>query len=189
MDATIATFMAGDGGIGDNGGIATYGTVKPTAMYTGGTLTITEAGAQGAAPTYNGAVVYFAGNAMGTDCLDASMYTGVQFSIAGTVNANCTIQFSINDSEHEDATQAMGDPKASGAAGSYAPQLGIPAASITATPTMMKVPFMGTGAPSGGSPMTPIDTMKLTGVQWQVTIPMGTAMCMATLQISNLSFY
>jgi hypothetical protein len=183
--------MAGDGGIGDNGGLAEYGTTPPTAAFTGGTLTITEMAAQGTAPTYNGAVVYFAGNAAGTDCLDASMYKGVQFSIAGMVNANCTIQFSINDSEHEDSTMKppMGDPKASGPAGSYAPQLAIPAASITATPTMMQVPFTGAGSPTGGSPMAAIDTMKLTGVQWQITVPMGTAMCSATLQISNLTFY
>jgi hypothetical protein len=182
--------MAGDGGIGDNGGLAEYGTVKPTATFTGGTLTITEMGAQGMMPTYNGAVVYFAGNAAGTDCLDASMYTGVQFSIAGTVNANCTIQFSINDSEHEDSTvMPVQDPKAAGPMGAYAPQLAIAAASLTSTPTMMKVPFTGAGAPSGGLPMTAIDPKKLTGVQWQITIPMGTAMCSASLQISNLSFY
>jgi hypothetical protein len=187
--ATIATFASVDGGVGDNGGVATYGgAAAPTATIAGGTLTIAESATQGTAANYVGTVVYFAGNPAGTDCLDASTYTGVEFTLSGTVNANCTVQFSINDSEHEDATKNF-DVKASGPAGAYSANLQLGATQITTTPTLIKVPFTGAGAPSGGNPLTPIDPNKLTGVQWQFTIPAGTATCTASLQISNLGFY
>jgi hypothetical protein len=133
---------------------------------------------------YVGVIVYFSGNSLGTDCVDATAYTGIEFTIGGTINASCTVQFSINDSEHD--VVGNGDLKASGATGSYAPQVFV---TVPAQPMMLRVPFIGPGAPAGGMPATAIDPKKLTGVQWQFTIASGTGMCMANLTISNLNFY
>jgi hypothetical protein len=148
-----------------------------------GSLVITEAVAQSAVAQYVGVIVYFSGNSLGTDCVDATAYAGIGFTISGTVNANCTVQFSINDSEHE---VVGNDAKASGATGSYAPQVFV---TVPAQPTTLRVPFTGPGAPSGGMPATAIDPKKLTGVEWQLTIASGTGMCMANLTISNVTFY
>jgi hypothetical protein len=184
--ASLGTFT-GDAGVADNGGLTTYGgTAKPTAAIAGGNLTIMESAAASTAAQYVGTVLYFSGNSSGTDCVDASMYTGVQFTISGTINANCTLAFAINDSEHEDATATGADPKASGPKGAYAASIAV---APTATATQIKVPFTGTGAPTGGMPAAAIDSKKFTGIQWQYTIPTGTGMCTSSLTITGVSFY
>jgi hypothetical protein len=182
----IADFMGdGSAGVEIMGGVATYsGTAAPTATTNGTTLHIAESAAAMSMPQYVGTVLYF------SDCIDASAFTGVQFAISGTMTG-CTMQFSINDSEHGDSTQVGGDPKASGPMGSYSPQLGV-ATPFTAT---MMVPFAGTGAPTGGSPAaTAIDPAKLTGVQWQFTIAAaagdgGAGSCTADITIDDVKFY
>jgi hypothetical protein len=153
---------------------------------------MTSAG-DAATAQYSGAGIFFNGNAAGTDCVDGTPYVGVQFDISGTIGGTgCTVQFSINDSEHSDSTKvdATGkpvDPKASGPSGSYAPQLTI---TVPATTTTMMVPFMGTGSPTSGSPGTGIDKQKLTGVQWQFTTALGAASsCAVDITIDNVKFY
>ncbi len=206
----IADFSGADGGIGieimhgDNDPF-TYGDIPPPS-YTPlpGSVEVTDN--VGISPTknhYQGFGIYFNGNSDGTDCINASSYTGVQFDISGTlVGDNCTMQFSINDSEHADSTvlktkgdDASGpnDPKASGPMGAYAPQLQI-GPMIMAGTTTIKVPFMGTGAPVGGLPAdTAIDTMRIEGVQWQLTTPLmadgGATECDLDVKISNVKFY
>jgi hypothetical protein len=133
------------------------------------------------------------GNAAGTDCTDAHTYTGVQFDLSGSLTGTgCTMQFSINDSEHQDMTTAGTDVKPSGPAGSYAPQLQI-AGMLSSTVTTVKVPFTGTGAPTGGSPAAPIDPTKITGVQWQLSTPLaadgGPTECVWTFTVANVKFY
>jgi hypothetical protein len=173
--ASIAAFTTADGG----GTEAMYGT------YTYGdtpapTFTI---GASGAAVMdtvqlssknhYQGFGIYMNGNAAGDECIDAHTYTGVQFDLSGSLTGTgCTMQFSINDSEHQDSTTSGTDKKPSGPAGSYAPQLQI-ASMLTTTVTTVKVPFSGAGAPTGGSPASAIDPMKVTGVQWQLSTPLA----------------
>ena len=182
--ATILT--AGDGGLSVIGGVTAYGgTAEPTvATNASGALIVTENGAASAtAPEYVGAVLYFSGNTAGTDCIDASTYTGVEFTISGSL-AGCTIQFSINDSEH--TAMSATDPKAGGAAGSYAPQLGV---TVTTTPTMLQVPFTGASAPTGGMPAMAIDPTKLEAIQWQFTIAAGAETCASTLTIDDIAFY
>jgi hypothetical protein len=38
-------------------------------------------------------------------------------------------------------------------------------------------------------PTTALDPTKLTGVQWQYTIPAGSATCTSSLTITGVSFY
>ena len=182
----IADF-AGDGGLGIEimGGISAYPGASspstPMAATTGGTLHITENATPGSAPQYVGAVLYFSG------CVDASAFTGVSFSITGTLTG-CTMQYSANDSEHGDMTGT--DLKATGPSGSYSPQLTVP----TPFAATVSVPFTGTGAPANGSPATAIDPAKLIGLQWQFTIPAAPdagapTNCVGDINIDNVMFY
>jgi hypothetical protein len=196
--ATIGDFSSADGGIASLDGISAYGGVaQPSYTIAGGTLSITDQVVPGSTPKYVGLVIYFNGNAAGTDCVDASAYTGIEFDVSGTLTgAGCSVQYSTNDSEHADSTQlnsagtGPNDPKASGPAGSYSPQLAL--SPIPSTTTTKMVPFADS-ALGAGSPATPIDKMKITGVQWQLTVPAagdgGPSECDLALTIDNVKFY
>ena len=190
----IATF-ASDGGIAPLFGVFAYG-APPEPIYTiaGGVVNVMDTVEISATNDYQGFGFYFNGNETGTDCVDASSYTGVSFLLSGSLmGMGCTMQFSINDSEHAQRTPGLIDPKAAGPQGSYAPQLSIPSAQLTATPTTIMVPFAGIGAPANGSPAIPIDPSKLVGVQWQMSTPVasdgGAAECVWNINVSNVRFY
>jgi hypothetical protein len=195
LDGHIATFSSADGGITAMFGTFTYGdTPKPTFTVGTGMVTVMDTVQLTAANHYQGFGIYFNGNAAGTDCLDAHTYTGVQFDITGSLTGTgCTMQFSINDSEHSDITNAGTDVKPGGPAGSYAPQLSVTSAQLTTTSTTVKVPFTGTGGPTGGSPATAVDPTKLTGVQWQMSTPKladgGPTECVWDFTLANVKFY
>jgi hypothetical protein len=178
---------AGDGGLALYGGLTSYGpgATAPTATTTDlGALDITESGAASATMIeYAGQVVYFSGDAAGLDCVTASTYTGVQFTLSGTISG-CTVVFTINDSEHSAASTA--DPKASGASTAYP---GTVSLTPTSTATLVQVPFVGTGAPTGGMPASAIDPTKLESISWQYVIPEGTGTCTSSLTISDIAFY
>jgi hypothetical protein len=186
----IADFMTTDGGapVLPIGGTFVYGSPGPVATVTGGAWHITATTTSMASAQYWGAGIYFNGNSTGTECIDATAHTGVSFDISGTVaGTGCTVQFSINDSEHADMTAGNPpDAKAGGPAGSYAPQVQL--TTISATPTPMMIPFMGAGAPANGSPGTGIDKGKLTGVQWQFTTA-ASGTCMVDITVDNVKFY
>ncbi len=193
--ATIADFASSDGGIefmtaaGGVGAITTYGGIgAPTYSEAGGQLTITQARVATSAAQYVGLVLYFNGNSAGTDCIDAHTYTGVQFDLSGTISG-CTLQYSTNDSVHE--VYAADDTKGACASGCYAEQLSINSIA-SAPPATIKVAFDDTTL-NPGSPTTPIDSTKITGIQWQFTIPAltdgGNPECDATLNIDNVKFY
>jgi len=187
----IATFSSADGGISSLDGTFTYGdTPKPVFTIGTGTVNVTDTVQTSAAPHYQGFGIYFNGNIAGTDCVDGHTYTGIQFDISGSLTgAGCTSQFSILDSEHADIT-ASTDPKSAGPKGSYAPQLQITSAQLTTTPTTIKVPYT---TPAGGSPASAVDTTKLTGVQWQLSVPAatdgGATECDWNINIANVKFY
>jgi hypothetical protein len=193
---------AADGGLSVMGGIATPygGAAAPTYTTNTGALVVKENAAATSAAQYVGLPIYFNGSSDGKDCLNASAYMGVQFDLSGTATG-CMVQYSTNDSAHSDHTTDT--VKGAGPAGAYSPQITLTAAQITTAVQTIKIPFTGTGAPSGGMPASAIDPSKLTGIQWQFTIPAGTAAtgdggatdggaaggCNATLTIDNISFY
>ena len=209
MSATIADFASGaiDGGLEVMGGVFTYGdTPKPSYSLMPGSIEITDGVVVSAKNHYQGFGFYFNGDTMGKDCIDASSYTGIQFDISGSLMGDlCTVQFSINDSEHADMTVAgtpaadggfvPNDPKASGPMGAYAPQLQI-GPMIMSTKTTIQVPFSGSGAnvPVGGLPAdTAIDTHRIEGIQWQMTSPLmgdgAASECDLDITVSNIKFY
>jgi hypothetical protein len=200
--AEIATFSSADGGIASMYGTYTYGsTPAPTFTIGTGMVTVTDIVQVAGGPHYNGFGLYMNGNSGGTDCVDASSFTGVQFDLSGSLTGTgCAMVFSINDSEHADMTNGTPpDPKAGGPKGSYAPQLAITSSQLTTAVQTIKVPFTGTGSPSfangAASPATAIDPMKLTGIQWQLATPTpatgdGAATeCDWTINLANIKFY
>ena len=178
-DGLIADFVGtgADAGIEVVGGTTTYGgTGAPSVAITGGALNITDNAAATTAAQYVGAVLFF------NNCVDASAYTGVQFTISGSITG-CTMQYSTNYSGADDAST---DPKGSCMLGNgkcYSPQKEI-TTSITSTDTQIQVPW----ATTGGAPVGPVDPKTLTGIQWQLTIG-TTGTCAANVTIKNVMFY
>ena len=177
--------FAGDAGAGDAGaglavagGISVWGgSAQPTWSVDGDTLTLTENGTATTAAQYVGAVLYF------NKCVDAVAFSGVEFTLSGTMSG-CTLVYSAN---YSGTTDSAIDPKGtcvkSGTTGCYAPQKSL---TVSSSPTVIRI---GWGDTTGGSPADPIDESKLTGLQWQFTIPGGTGTCSASITISNLKFY
>jgi hypothetical protein len=183
---TIADFTAVDGGtsIPIGGTFAYPQTGGPTITIENGGMHVVATSTSMAMAQYWGVGIYFNGNDTGTNCVDATQYTGIKFDISGTIGGTmCSGQYAANDSAHSDSTSGNPpDPKAGGPAGSYAPQA--PLTVTTAVATVM-MPFT---TPVGGSPATAIDKSKLTGVQWQFTTA-ASGTCMVDIIIDNVAFY
>jgi hypothetical protein len=185
----IADFAGPDGGLEVAGGLFVFpdpGASAPAVSTTGGAFHITESAASTAATQYVGTGLFF------NDCIDATAFTGVQFTIGGSFSG-CTMQYATADVEHEDATTDAF--MATGPAGSYPPQTTLAASGITPTPQTLMMPF--TSSTIFGSPQTPIDKTKLVALVWQFTVPTGapttadggTPACVADITIDNVTFY
>lgn len=198
-DGLIADFTdsgggANPGGIEISGGILTYAAPKvggpgsPTYTTAGGALKIKVSMSPTAKPLFLGAVLYF------NNCIDASAFTGVQFTISGSLSG-CTLQYATSDDEHQDMT--MGSLFATGPAGSYPPQNRILVDTLTSTPHTIKAPFKApfSGSDIQGRPATPLDSSKLISTVWQFTVPVapyeggGIEMCTGSVTIDDIKFY
>jgi hypothetical protein len=179
----IADF-AGPQGIEIGGGTYIYsasGTTMPTIDVSGGDLHISASIASAPASQYAGVGVFFSG----ASCIDASSFTGVEFTVGGTVSG-CSLQYSTGCAQAEDVAGA--DSKAACTTNTcYSPQA--PITNVTAVPQTVQVPFYGPPA-TGGAPLTIIDPTRLTGVQWQLNVPAnGGTNCLADLHIDDVRFY
>jgi hypothetical protein len=170
---------------GQLGGTSTFISTGSMATLSTGTGGLTFKGTV-AAPTtanmypYSGVTVFI----NGPGCVNASAYTGVSFTISGSVGT-CNVVFAFGDKEH---TTAASDPMRGTCTASscYAGQYSL---TVSGTATTVKMPF-ATAPTSMGSPATAVDTMNLTGVQFQLgQATTATSTCMATLTITNISFY
>jgi hypothetical protein len=184
----IADFDAVDGGVPviPIGGTFVYPYPGgPTAFVANGAWHITASTFGMAFAQYWGVGIYFIGNPAGTDCIDATQYTGIQFDIAGTVaGTGCSTQYATSDSAH---VSSLTDPKGAGDVTSYPPQAPL---TVTATVQRIMMPFTGTGAPQGGNPAIGVDRSKLIGMQWQFTTAAGTVnSCLVDVTIDNVRFY
>ena len=102
----LIAYSEADASVQIMGGIFRYGST-PAPLYAdaGGSVNVTDTVQVDAANHYQGWGIYFNGDSTGHDCIDATSYTGIQFDISGSLTgALCTMQFSINDSEHADST-------------------------------------------------------------------------------------
>jgi len=157
----------------------------PLASTSSGALHVTLVSTGMVEAQYMGVGIYFNGNAEGTDCIDATTHSGVQFDISGSVGGTgCTSQYATTDSVH---SSSEFDPKGAGDSTVYAPQAPL---TVTATPTTVRMPFVGVSAPSGGNPAIGVDKARLTGVQWQFTTAAGTEnSCLVDVTIDNVRFF
>jgi len=182
----IADFADADGGIEIMGGLFDYGSgsddIGRPATSIDGALHITEDWPATSSPQYVGVFMYF------QQCIDASAFSGVSFSISGSFSG-CSMQVFATDSAHFDATS--GADFATGPAGSYQPQAQLDMSQISSDPQTVRVAF---SSQLGGSPGTPLDPSTLIGMDWQFTIPpgdpdSGAPSCAAQLTIDDLTFF
>ncbi len=183
--ASIADFTVDGGatGVGTTGSYsyAATGLTQPTRDTSTGAMVVTVATgpAPSASANYAGFGIPF--NA----CVDATAYTGVKFNIGGTLSAGCTIQFSALFTE--DAAPGTGSP--AGRDGCVAASCYPPAKIFTLPPTAADV-TVNFADVTGGAPVTTVDKARVTGVQWQLNVPVGDAGagCAGTVTIDNVVF-
>ena len=185
-DGLIADFMGADDGIEIGGEIVKYGDgpppidgpESPSYTTTGSALQIMENAPATPAPQYLGVLISFDG------CVDASAFTGVQFSISDTSLGGCTMVYATGDVVHQSATTGL--PYATGAPSAYPPEAAV---TPEPTPATLMMPFVG--GPSGGNPATPVDPTKLTIVLWEFQVaPSGGALpCVADVTVDDVKFY
>lgn len=191
----IANFSPADGGAGDQGiqipgRIITYdssklgGTGTLTYATTDDKLHIRVSAPAMSRPQFFGAIIQF------DSCMDASAFTGVQFTISGSFS-DCGLVYMTGDVEHQDVT--ISSSFASGPAGSYPPQKKFSVGDLTSTPQTVKQPFASSDIQ--GNPGTPLDPTKLVLAQWQFVVPVAaddgsaTPMCTGNLTIDDIKFY
>jgi hypothetical protein len=113
------------------------------------------------AGSYAGFGFYF-----GPACVDASMYTGLTFTMGGALGgAAAVMQLQTDEDYPVDITNMKGH-----CPGTFSSGCGFPSANLTvanpgvATP----IPF---ATFMGGKPMATVDPQKLVGIQWQFNCP------------------
>jgi hypothetical protein len=120
-------------------------------------------------------------------CVDATAFTGVQFSISGTLSG-CRFAQSTQDSAHQ--TPSAVSPYGTGVAGVHPHATVVTADQITPAAQTVKVPF---AAQMGGIPATPTDTSKITWLDWVFAVDPYTAggptACKGDLIIADVRFY
>jgi hypothetical protein len=190
----VTNFSEAGGAGGDAGqipgGIVTYSVPKlvtPGAFSsttTGGQLNIKINAPATSRPQLLGTLEQF------NSCVDASAFTGVQFTIRGSFS-DCSLVYGTGDVQHEDVT--LSSTFASGPAGSYVPQHKLSASDLSATPRTLKLPFARTDVQ--GNPPKPIDPTQLIFALWQFIVPIAaddgsaTPPCLADVTIDDVQFY
>lgn len=185
-DGLIADFMGESGGIEITGEMVTFsaptinGPGSPTYAIDGGTLHIGENAPVTSGARYLGVILSFDG------CVDASAFSGVQFSISASPLDGCTMAYATGDVAHQSKTSGL--PYATGSTTAYPPAAPV---APEQTPATWMMPFVG--GPTGGSPATPVDTTKLTFVMWEFVVAAGTVggstSCAADVSIDDMKFY
>lgn len=147
-----------------------------TATTEDGRLVVNVNAAPGANP------LYLTSNLLFDGCLDASAFSGVQFSIAGSLSG-CSLQYGSVDAEHQFI----------GADGPYPPQMRISAADLSSQAKIVTAPFAKPDI--AGRPATPVDAGKLVFLQWMVIVPVGSVdgtpvpPCAGKLVIDDVKLY
>jgi hypothetical protein len=116
-------------------------------------------------------------------CVDASAFTGVKFSVSGSLSTGCTIQFSTIDKEHN----TVANNGTCTATSCYASAKGFTLSS-TATDVTIKFADQTGGGTNPGAAV--VDPTMITGIQWQVNPVGGEAgsSCVGMVTIDNITF-
>jgi hypothetical protein len=124
--------------------------------------------------TYAGAGVSF----VGSECIDATDWIGVQFEFAGDLGAPRLLVGVVAD---EDVSTTSGDPRATCTAGKS--KCFGPNASVDATAGVHQVAFQTLG---GGQPVPKLSVGHLVDIQWELP---ADQIPNADFTISNVQFY
>lgn len=125
------------------------------------------------------------------ECVDASAFTGLQFSISGSLSG-CTFGQATQDSAHLQYDGSSAGPGAlgTGAPGAIPNSTVLTADQITPVAQTLTFPF---AAQSNGLPATPTDTSKLTWLDWVFVVNPyivgGPIACKGDLTIKDVKFY
>jgi hypothetical protein len=163
------------------GGLYTYaatGLLAPTvSVQTGGdgTMSGLQVSANPGVPMdSNNAFLGFGMGFGNPPCLDASAYTGVQFTVSGDLGT-CGLQFSLIPSENNGVQYgAEGVCTASNCNGPYSPNL---------TVGTQVVSF---SSMTGGTPLATLDATALNDISWNLSVPADG--CVANFTVSNVFF-
>ena len=175
-DGLIADFAEADSGVDGVGNVYFVypdGASAPAVSIQGGTLHLTVNAPATQQKQYLGV-----GIGPEIDCINASAFTGVQFTISGSFSG-CVLRFFSADEVHQDLS-----------AGHYPSKTEIAVTQIASDPKLLKMPFSGQ---TGGNPDEPIDPSKLFFVAWEFTVDamVGNtpSNCVANIAIDNVKFY
>jgi hypothetical protein len=187
-DGLVTSFMGDDGVTSRLVAFPSDSPSAPTLSTDDGALHITLNTPATSMAQYPAANLAFGSTRELARCLDASAFSGVEFSISGSVSG-CTLQYATADVAHQDRDSRS--VHATGPAGSYAPFAVIPVAELTAEPTLLKMPFVG--GPSDGRPATPVDPRKLIFLTWIFPIDPAAdddpAACIVDISVDDVKFY
>jgi hypothetical protein len=154
------------------------GATKGTLSVAGGALTFAatvDAPSTANMYPFSGFVVYVDG----PTCVNATAYTGVSFTLTGTLGT-CQLVFSFGYADDLAATSDAMRGLCT-AASCYPSQFMITTATTTVSFTALPVTM--------GVPVVAVDKGKLTGVQWQLQPASGaTAGCTGSITVDNISF-
>lgn len=184
-DGGIATFMGAGVGTDILSDVLAVGDPAPTYTTDDGTLHITLN-----APATSTSQALLVVDRF-TDCVDATAFTGVQFSISGSISG-CTLRYFTEDSVHlfDDGGPMSHSSHGIGRPGVLPPFAELAAGQVAAIPQTLMVPF---AAASGGIPARPVDKASVTGLGWAFIVDPstagGTPSCVADLTIADVRFY
>ncbi len=161
---------------------AAPGQTAPTVALTpdGAGLQITGGFHPPISGNWAGAGLFFGGSS----CIDATMYTGVQFDFAGDLGG-CALAFGASFSGDTSPADA---PEQGSCPGTDSTCYGPLAPVVPGTATTIKVPF---SALTAGSPIAKLDPATLVDVEWQLSAPTGAdgGSCAANFTVENVAFY
>lgn len=173
-DGVLADFSTKQGNVSAVVPASYPPTTTLTQTHDGGKLVVNAHGVPGEKPQFLTVTMLFDG------CLDASAFTGVQFSLGGSLSG-CALQFGSVDPEHQFITPD----------GPYPPQTRI--AEVTSEPRTITAPFRSPDIQ--GRPAKPVDASKLVFLQWMVIVPVGShdgspvPSCTGNLVIDDVKLY
>ncbi len=167
------------------GGVFTYaatGLAAPTVttlFNTDGTTAGLQVSANpGATTDPNNAFLGFGMGFGNPPCLDASAYTGVQFTVTGDLGT-CGLQLSLTPSQNNSVQFGPeGVCTAATCAGPFSPNVGV-GTTIVSFSSM-----------ANGSPLPTLDATALNDISWNLTPPTDgvTAPCVANFSVTDVSF-
>lgn len=182
-DAGVSDAGASVGAIEIGGNVYAYGgSATPQYSFRAGTLEIVENASSTSATQYAGVGITFA------DCVDASAFRGVRFSISGSVSG-CAMNFTatISEDTYNDGT-TNSDPQGActqGLLDCYSPLVDV--TGLTSAPQTISFAWP---AFMYGMPEQTIDPARITGVGWTFAIAAGpSGTCAADVAIGDVSFF